>query len=243
MNKGFLRSHPHLGVFTRNHLGYLEGAAEAHRASPTRPIAFRSQKRWATAREILSLHHLADLYMAPVGGEGMITHVGKLHHVHLDPREGEAEVEALLNLSLPETRQEGLWEGKVTTVYLITHSRRLDRPFPITELVKAADDSPISADYGYGYAIVHQHRPSVAVEAPVDARNYGFCRYSNRWVPRDEMVAVNVKAYDENNEEVKVRIRVSRSAYAEFWEYVRSLEWDNVLVKRDALPDDAAIGE
>ena len=243
MNNGLLRSHPRLGVFTRNHLTYLDGAAGVHRASPTLPIAFRSEKRWATARKILDIHQTADLYMAPIGDEGVVTHVGKLTHVHLGPREGEPEVEDLLRLCLPATRAEGLWGGKVTTLYLVTHSKRLDRPFPITDLVKVADDSSISADYRYGYAIVHQHRPRVAVEPAVDARNYGFCRYSNRWVPRDEMVSVNVKAYDDDNKEVKVRIRISRSAYDEFWEYVRSLEWDNVLRKRDEIPEDDAVGE
>jgi hypothetical protein len=57
------------------------------------------------------------------------------------------------------------------------------------------------------------------------------------------MVSVNVKAYDDDNKEVKVRIRISRSAYDEFWEYVRSLEWDNVLRKRDEIPEDDAVGE
>jgi len=243
MNKSVLRSHPHLGVFTRNHLDYLNGAARVHEGSPTLPIAFRSQKRWASADEILAAHKTADLYMAPVGGEGLVTHVGTLQHVRLDPREGDGDVNSLLKLALPATGDEGLWDGKVATLYLVTHSRRLDRPFPITELVKASDDSPISADYGYSYSIVHRHRPAVAVEAAVDTRSYGFCRYSNRWVPRSEMVAVNVKAYTDDNQEVKVRIRLAKSAYREFWDYVHSLEWDNVLVKRDELPDGAAVGE
>ena len=243
MSKAILRSHPNLGVFTRNHGAYLDSAVEAHRIDPSRPIAFRSQVLWATARDILAMHHSADVYMAPVGGDGSITHVGKLNHVHLDPNPADAGVRALLGLALPETQEEGLWDGKVKTLYLVTHTVRLERPFPMTELVKLSGGEALSANYGYSYSIVQKHRPPVIVDAPKDDRNYGFCKYSGRWVPRDNLISVNVKGYGADNQEEKVRIRLARSAHAEFWALIQSLEWDGVLRTRDELSRDASVGE
>jgi len=74
--------------------------------------------------------------------------------VLLDPVPGSPEAGRWLARVLPATRAEGLWDPPVSTLYEIRACRLLKQPFPLTKLVKLSDGKPISADYGYSYAIV-----------------------------------------------------------------------------------------
>ena len=58
---------------------------------------------------------------------------------------------------------------------------------------------------------------------------YGYCRGAKRWVARDEMLSVNVKGYNDRNEEEKIQMRFSPDAYKQFMEVCRSYRWDNLL--------------
>jgi hypothetical protein len=99
--------------------------------------------------------------MAAIGGAGEIEYEAELCDGQIEPRRGDPKTEALLTSVLKSTKDEGLWEkyGKTAeTLYAIRACRRRARPFPITSLVKLSDGKPISADYGYSYAIVRTHR-------------------------------------------------------------------------------------
>jgi len=87
-----------------------------------------------------------------------VQYAAKLQRVIIDPQRGQPETDQLLNLSTSTTRHEGLWEntGKPAgTLYAINHLERMSKPFPVTELIKISDDQPISANYGYNYALVY----------------------------------------------------------------------------------------
>lgn len=148
-----------VAAFARNHREYLEDAAAAGEADPSRLITFRSSKSWKRIKRALDEQDTVKIYFAPVGGAGQIEYEGRLKALVLNPRKGEPETEAALAWVLPSTVEEGLWAGeasKVKTLYLVSHCRKLSSPYAITELVKEEGHVPISADYGYSYAIVEE---------------------------------------------------------------------------------------
>ncbi|MBP8257217.1 MAG: HNH endonuclease [Opitutaceae bacterium] len=148
-----------VAAFARNHRQYLEDAAAAGAADPSRLITFRSSKSWRRIKQALDEQDTAEIYFAPIGGAGNVEYEAVLKALVLKPKKGEPETEAALAWALPKTSEEGLWEsdeGKVRTLYLVSHCRRLTDPYPTTELVKVSDQTPISADYGYSYVPVEQ---------------------------------------------------------------------------------------
>jgi len=139
------------GVFARNHVPYLNRAS----AQPGRRAIFRSQIRWSGARDLLKRYDSVYVYLCPIPGNGMVEFAGRLVDVELDP--SEASMAALMgrtgarNVAPGET----LWDGACKTLYVV-EIERLDKPFPMTELKKLSDGTPISADYGYSYCLVRE---------------------------------------------------------------------------------------
>lgn len=64
---------------------------------------------------------------------------------------------------------------------------------------------------------------------------YGFCPLIKRWIPRDDMLAINVKMFDEDNEETKVKIRVSQEGFDVFAKYVETIEWRDEMKEEHEL--------
>jgi hypothetical protein len=94
----------------------------------------------------------------------MVEYQAMIHHIKLNPSQKDPETRTLLGFSLKETMDEGLWEKEgisVNTLYTITHCCRLPVAFPMTELIKIADNQPISEDFGYSYSLVYEHTPPV----------------------------------------------------------------------------------
>ncbi len=149
-----------VAVFARNHRGYLDEAVTRNTARPERFTTFRSSKRWVGAHAANVEHGTLRIFLAPVGGDKGIEYSAMLHRVHLDPDPDDAVTQEVLACELESTREKGLWGQfgqKVQTLYMISHCERLDRPFPITELVKASDSTAISQNYGYSYSLVREH--------------------------------------------------------------------------------------
>ena len=65
---------------------------------------------------------------------------------------------------------------------------------------------------------------------------FGFCKRTNAWVPRDSMLGINVKAYDENNDEKRIQIRLSPEAWEQVVTELCSIEWENILKTEDEIP-------
>jgi hypothetical protein len=150
-----LRDGAKLAVFTRNHKSHLDEAFRVSSAEPERLIPFRGGKRWSSAAQALQKHSPIDIYFAVVDSGSDVQYAAKLKRVIVDPQRGQPETEQLLDLSTSTTRDEGLWENTVGTLYAINHIERLSKPFPMTELIKVSDDQSISAGYGYSYTLVY----------------------------------------------------------------------------------------
>ncbi len=64
---------------------------------------------------------------------------------------------------------------------------------------------------------------------------FGYCRYNQEWVKRDEMLGLNIKVFDEDNNEERISIRLSREGHASLVKMLRLLRWDNILMRGDEL--------
>lgn len=60
----------------------------------------------------------------------------------------------------------------------------------------------------------------------------GYCKVTQRWVPRDTMIAVTMKTFQSDGTEVRTTFRFSPEGYAKFCELVNVYSWGNEL--RDA---------
>jgi hypothetical protein len=143
-----------VAVFSRNHGRYLEEAATIGERDPSERIVFRARAKWATAERQIGRLGQLPIYLAAVGAAGEVEYLAELCDVLLDPVPGSPEAKEWLADVLPVTASEGLWDPPVKTLYAIRACRTLKQPLPITRLVKLLDGKPISADYGYSYAIV-----------------------------------------------------------------------------------------
>ncbi len=64
---------------------------------------------------------------------------------------------------------------------------------------------------------------------------YGKCPITKAWVPRDSMFCVNVKAFDEDDNEERIRLRLSPVGFEKLTKYLRSMGWDGVLKEEQEL--------
>jgi len=161
-----VKSNPGAAVFARNHWIYLQGAAQRGRKGQT---CFRASAKWKSARLALDCHGPRDIYFTPINPpepiyNNLITHEAVLLDVllldeletHQDNPLKNPLVKRYMEHVLEATKDEGLWDGNASSLYLILGCRRLVRPFPYTELLKLADGEKISEDFGYSYSICHE---------------------------------------------------------------------------------------
>ena len=146
-----------IAVFARNHRRHLDEAVALCRADSNRQITFRASSTWISAERSVTNGPAVPIYIAAVGGPGAVEYVAELVEVQTHPHRGEPTTERLLKLHTNSTKDEGLWEQydkRVATLYSIRKCRRLQRPFPMSRLVKASDGTPMSAEFRYSYALV-----------------------------------------------------------------------------------------
>ncbi len=74
-----------------------------------------------------------------------------------------------------------------------------------------------------------------------DQTKYGYCVVSERWVPRDEMLSINVKVYGADGEETKIPIRVSPDAFEGVVDRFKDLAWDNELMTAAELKEEFGV--
>ncbi|MEO5577217.1 MAG: hypothetical protein ABIR67_15300 [Gaiellaceae bacterium] len=149
-----INSAENVAVFSRNHRDYLEEAKTIGARDPSERVVFRAKAKWATAERAIGRLGPIPIYLAAIGAAGQVEYEAKLCEVLLDPVAGSPEADEWLDHVLEATASEGLWDPPVSTLYAICACRTLKQPLPITRLVKLSDGEPISADYGYSYAIV-----------------------------------------------------------------------------------------
>ncbi len=144
-------------VFARNHRRHLDEAVALCRADLNRQITFRASSTWASAARAVANGTAVPIYIAAVGSPGAVGYVAELIEVQTHPHRGDPTTERLLKWYTNSTKDEGLWEKydkRVETLYTIRKCRRLQRPFPMSRLVKASDGTVMSADFRYSYALV-----------------------------------------------------------------------------------------
>ena len=67
---------------------------------------------------------------------------------------------------------------------------------------------------------------------------YGWCPIVKRWIPRDDMRSINVKAFDEDNNEERIRLRLSPVGHEMLTKYLRDNAWNGVMrEEQDLFPD------
>jgi hypothetical protein len=149
---------PNVAILCQNHPIYLAHAAKIGDKFPDRRITFRTSALWRSGEKALE-QGPRTVYFVPEG-ELQVQYEGLLEAVLLEPSMDDPRTQALLELCLPETRDQGLWERygeKVRTLYVISHCRELDAPFPYTDLIKVSDGTPVSENYTYGYVLIYEH--------------------------------------------------------------------------------------
>jgi len=66
---------------------------------------------------------------------------------------------------------------------------------------------------------------------------YGFDVMAGRWVERDEMLAINVKVFDEKNNARTIRIRLSKENHARVVSELEKLTWSGVTKYGSEIED------
>jgi hypothetical protein len=155
-----LKSLPTVAVFARNHRAYLEDSSALNKKQPEAFTVFRAASLWTTAHFANQLFGTIKIYFSPIGGAGQIEYEARLVRVKLHPKKRERDTQKLLQFSLQKTKDEGLWgkgNRKVKTLYVISHCKKLERSFPMPQLIKVSDDRSISKDFGYSYSVVYPY--------------------------------------------------------------------------------------
>lgn len=74
-----------------------------------------------------------------------------------------------------------------------------------------------------------------------DQTKYGYCVVSEKWVPRDEMLSINVKVYGADGDEIKIPIRLAPDAFEGVVERFKDLAWDNELMTAAELKEEFGV--
>lgn len=153
-----------IAVFARNHAAHLDAACAIAKYDPSRSVMFRSSKLWSSAKKALDEQQLVKMYFSSVGSDGTIEYEAVLHSVVLNPDPHDETVQALLKMSTATTAGEGLSGNNdkgVRTLYVISHCKAIEpaRQVHMTALLKASDQTPISANFKYSYVPVIESDP------------------------------------------------------------------------------------
>jgi hypothetical protein len=147
-----------MAVLTRIHLRHITTVLST--ATPNQRIAFRSKKRWVSAKKALDHMRPCILYIVAIpdrgdtsGSTGLVEYQAELDEIVTNPRKGEEQTDHLLSWLLTGTELEE-WTPPAQTLYALVNIRRLKKPFPITELVKLDGLTNISEGYKYSYSLV-----------------------------------------------------------------------------------------
>jgi len=189
---------PNIAVFARNHLPLLEKACAISATDPSRPVTFRSSRRWTGAKKALDKQETIQLFFAEIGQKGIVSHQAVLKNLVLDPHQDDPETKVWLEYQLPGTASEGLWSeatstGAVKTLYVLSHCRKLTDPIPLAKLRKVSDGKPISNDFAYSYALIFE--PELPIDVEIHPEE--FAQPSDYFEGAIKRVAVN--AYERNH--------------------------------------------
>lgn len=72
---------------------------------------------------------------------------------------------------------------------------------------------------------------------------YGFCTGCQKWVPRDEMLSINIAVYNSANEATRVRVRSCPKCHHVRFAEFKKMEWDHVLKSEHEIKSDPELAE
>lgn len=141
-------------VFSRNHKEYIDYAVDVAKLDPRSLVTFRSQQPWKSAEMLLKQLGDLPIYFGVNGGGPEILYKACLRQILIHPEPNDERTNLFLKVVPPSTVNEGLWEGKVKTLYAISGCHELESSFPITGLKKLSNGMPISENFKYSYSLV-----------------------------------------------------------------------------------------
>ncbi len=132
----------------------MDYAVEVGKLDPRSQVTFRSQQSWAGAQKLLKEHDDLPIYFGVVGEGPEILYKAYLRQILINPTPDDEKTNQFLKVAPPSTEKEGLWDGKVKTLYTISGCHLLESSFAMTSLIKLSDDEPISQNFNYSYSLV-----------------------------------------------------------------------------------------
>jgi len=118
-------------------------------------ITHRHGSEWTAAESAIDAHGQLPIYYRT--GD-MVTHTGIITDLILNPDPTSAEAKKFRNhISEQDTYSEHNDELDKTT-YIVEQGRKLDEPFPMTELIKLSDNEPVSPGFWRGAPAYVFHR-------------------------------------------------------------------------------------
>lgn len=137
-------------IFTRNFPSRLEDAVRLQK------VTHRANKPWRSAEFGIKLHGMLPAYIKSRDVDNnVVTHVGTVEDVVVDPSESPAKADQLQKFVAERDTWSEFFDGAVT-LYLLTNCRELDEPFPFTELRKIVDGEPLPSTYSRQPAYVYE---------------------------------------------------------------------------------------
>ncbi len=132
----------------------MDHAVEVGKLDPRSQVTFRSQQPCTGAEKLLQENGDLPIYFGVVGEGPEVLYKACLRQILLNPVPDDEKTMQFLKVVPPSTASEGLWDGKVKTLYSISGCHLLENSFPISSLTKLSDDKPISANFKYSYSLV-----------------------------------------------------------------------------------------
>ena len=125
-------------------------------------ITHRSGKRWASAGVGVDAHGRMPIYYRL---DGLVTHVGYISRIILNPNENEAAAKEFLK-HISSTDDYGDYNDELdTTTFIVTGGRRLADPFSQSELRKLSGAGHIDENYS--------RQPAYVIQRPGDFPKFG----------------------------------------------------------------------
>lgn len=126
-------------------------------------VTLRSKVVWRAVSDALEKGNKPTIYFATSKQEDedpsdddIVRYIGKITDIKIHPTEDDPKTQELLKLSIPSTREEGLWDDKVQTLYVVSDLAKLLCPFPMTDLVRHNKNQTIDKNYQRLYCLVNE---------------------------------------------------------------------------------------
>lgn len=142
-----MRKHPNVAILSKNYTDRLDELVEFD------AITHRSGSILRSAEAAFDAHGLLPVYYR--SGD-TVTHTGIITDLIINPDPESDDVERFRdNISKEDTYAEHN-EALDTTTYIVEHGRKLEKPFPMTELRKVSDNERVDEEFWRSPAYVFQ---------------------------------------------------------------------------------------